>query len=339
VARFLTLAGRAREGFDLVDDAIRMAEELGDVELLADSLNTRGVARVMLGDARWIEDAERSLELALEATSWRAARAYINLGSTLLWEAGEIARAERVMREGLGFAEGIGAGLAARWSRGNLVESLFHLGRWDEALAFADEEIANPEPHYMQPDCRRYRALIRLARGDERGALDDIEAGLEQSRSIRDPQDFLPALAWRAFCLVRTGDVRGAARSLNELLELQDTLEQPDVPGPSVVLLAHAIVELKEAPALQFSTTPKTPWQGAALAIVEGDAALAADQLAAIGARAFEAQARLEAARRLGEAGRTPDAEAQLAGALRFYREVGATAAVRSGEALLRAAS
>jgi tetratricopeptide (TPR) repeat protein len=106
VARFLTLAGRAREGFDLVDDAIRMAEELGDVELLADSLNTRGVARVMLGDARWIEDAERSLELALEATSWRAGRAYINLGSTLLWEAGEIARAERVMREGLGFAEG-----------------------------------------------------------------------------------------------------------------------------------------------------------------------------------------------------------------------------------------
>jgi class 3 adenylate cyclase/tetratricopeptide (TPR) repeat protein len=340
VARFLTLAGRAREGAGLVEDAIRMAEELDDVELLADALNTRGVARVMVGDATWIDDMERSLELALEVKSWRAGRAYINLAETLLMESGEISRAEALMREGLDFAEALGIGLAVRWSRSTLVEELFHLGRWDESLAFAEEEIANPEPHYMQPTCRRYRALIGLARGDEAGALGDIEAAVEQSRSIRDPQTLVPALVWRAFCRVSTGDARGAETSVRELVELQRALEQPESNGPAAVLLASALVSLGRAAELpQFGIGQESPWQRAATAIAEGNPDLAADELAAIGAKSFEAQARLEAARIARQAGRATDAEAQLAQALLFYGGVGAKAAIREGEALLAAAS
>jgi len=340
VARFLTLAGRAREGIEHVEEAIRMAEELDDVELLADALNTRGVARVMMADPTWIDDMEQSLKLALEVKSWRAGRAYINLAETLLMDAGDVPRAEALMREGLDFAEALGIGLAVRWSRSTLVEVLFHLGRWDESLAFAEEEISNPEPHYMQPTCRRYQALIRLARGDDAGALEDIEAGVEQSRSIRDPQALVPALAWRAFCLVSTGDARGAEASVRELFELQRALEQPESYGPAAVLLAHALVELGRAAELtQFGIARDSPWQRSAIAIVEGNPDLAADELAAMGAKSFEAQARLEAARVFREAGRTPDAEAQLAEALPFYRGVGATAAIREGEALLAAAS
>jgi class 3 adenylate cyclase/tetratricopeptide (TPR) repeat protein len=340
VARFLTLAGRYGEGLELVEDAILMARELGDDELLADSLNTRGVARVGVGDPRWLEDLEGSLALALEAKSWRAGRAYINLASTLIQDVGDIQRAEELMREGLAFAESIGVVLAVRWSRSNLVDALFHLGRWDEALALADEEIANPEPHYMQPTCRRYRALVRLARGDAPGALDDIEAGTTQSRAIRDPQDLVPALAWRAFCLARTGDARGAEAALGELVEVQRALEQPEAYGPSAVLVAHVLRDLgREEGRAELHIPPATPWQRAALAIVDGDLLGAADELAAMPTRALEAHARLEAARALREEGRHSEAEAQLAQALAFYREVGATAAVREGEALLATAS
>jgi tetratricopeptide (TPR) repeat protein len=340
VARFWTLAGRPGEGLDLVQVAIEMAEQLGDDELLADSLNTRGVARVMTGDHRWREDMEHSLALALEAKSWRAGRAYINLASTLVQDMAEVAQAEPIMREGLAFAEGLGIGLAIRWSRSNLVEALFHLGRWDEAITYADEELANPEPHYMQSTCRRCRALIRVERGDEHGALEDIDAGMLQSRSIRDPQDFVPALAWRAFCLIRLGDDAGALSALDELEDLRTDAERTELYGPSSVLLAHVAVGLgRELNLVGAGTRPLTPWQEAGVAILSGDLAGAADQLGAVGARAFEARARLEAARALREEGRSRDAEAQLAQALAFYGGVGATAAVREGEALLAAAS
>ena len=48
-----------------------------------------------LGDPGWEEDIERSLELALRANSFRVARAYINLGSTLLDMAGDLVRGRR----------------------------------------------------------------------------------------------------------------------------------------------------------------------------------------------------------------------------------------------------
>jgi class 3 adenylate cyclase/tetratricopeptide (TPR) repeat protein len=338
VARFRTLAGRVREGLELTDAAIAMAEEIGDAELLADSLNTRGVARVMSRDGRWREDLERSLALALEGKSWRAGRAYINLATTMFQEAGELVRAEELMREGLAFANQLG--LSTRWSRSTLVEFVFHLGRWDEALALANEEIGTPEPHYMQTTCRRYRSLIRLARGDQPGAVDDVEAGAAQSRAIRDPQDMVPALAFRAFCAARTGDLAGASASLEELIELIAALEQPERYGPPVVLIADVLVDLgRESDIGAFGVNHETPWQRAALALIGGDVVRAADELSAIGARTFEAGSRLRAARMLREAKRNTEAGAQLAQALAFYRSVGASAAIREGEELLPAAS
>jgi hypothetical protein len=58
-----------------------------------------------------------------------------------------------------------------------------------------------------------------------------------------------------------------------------------------------------------------------------------------MGARAFEADARLAAAGALREAGRDAEAERQLESALDFYRSVGATRYVADAEKLLAAAS
>ena len=339
VARFSTLAGRARAGHELAESAIEMAEELGDDELLADSLNTRGVARTMLDDPRWLDDLERSLELALAAKSWRAGRAYINLGSTLIQDSGELVRAEALMRDGLEFAEGLGVGLAVRWSRSNLAEALFHLGRWEEALALADEEISNPEPHYMQSTSRRYRALIRMARGDLDGARSDVDEGLVQSRSIRDPQDLVPGLAWSVFCLARMGEPEAARGLLGELTSLRAELEYDEMYGPAAVLLALGAVDLGFPDAAELGIHPRGPWLRAAGAILRGELEEAADELAGMEAKAFEADVRLAAARALRAEGRDAEAGRQLAGALAFYRSVGATQYLREGEALLAAAS
>jgi class 3 adenylate cyclase/tetratricopeptide (TPR) repeat protein len=340
VARFLALAGRNREGLELAERAIAMAEELGDDELLIDTLNTRGIARSGLGDADGIADIERSLALALEINSWRTGRGYINLGSELL-TAGEVASAEAAFREGLRFAERLGNRLSLRWIRGNLVECTFHLGLWDEALELAEGEIDDPEPHYQQQFCRLVRAHVRLARGDERGALEDAELAARGARAIRDPQALMPALALRAFSIASTGEATAVRAALAELADARRALAEEPA-GPWVVWLAFALLEIggkSELSGGEDELGMPTPWRDAALAIGRGDLVSAADILRAIGSVAFEAHVRLEAARRLTAEGRRAEAAAQLSGALSFYRGVGAARAVRDGEALLAAAS
>ena len=341
VSRFWTISGRNTEGIALAERAIAMADELGDDELLADVLNTRGIARSNLGQDGWREDLERSLALALERKSWRAGRAYINLADVLLNNAGDIAAAEKLMREGLNFAEGLGIRLATRWSRGNLADALFHLGRWDEAMAFMDLELDDPESHYLQPLSRRNRAYIRLARDDDAGVREDSDAGTTQSQAIQDPQDLIPALVSRVFCLASLGEANAANAVLEELAATQDESEQPGVYGPSAVILAETLVELERENDFDrfLRSDHATPWHDAARPIVAGEWSRTAELLETMSARTFEAHTRLLAARRLREAGRRNEADAELQCALAFYRSVGATRYIREGEALLAEAS
>jgi hypothetical protein len=254
--------------------------------------------------------------------------------------AGEVARAEATLREGLRFAERVGARLSLRWVRGNLVECMFHLGLWDEALELAEGEIDDPEPHYQQSMCRMVRAHVRLARGDERGALEDAELAARDARAIRDPQALMPALALRAFSIASSDDATAASAALAELADARRVLAEPEPAGPWVVWRAFALLELgRESELSRDELGMPTPWRDAALAIGHGDLVSAADILRAIGSVAFEAHVRLEAARRLTAEGRRAEAAAQLSGALSFYRGVGAARAVREGEALLAAAS
>jgi len=339
-ARFLALAGRSREALELAEQAIAMAEELDDTEMLSDTLNTRGVARSDVGDPEWVGDLEQSLALALEIKSRRAARAYQNLGSLLASNAGEVAKAVALLREGLQFAERLGLGLSLRWFHGELADCAFILGNWEEALRLAEEEIADPEPHQVQAWCRSVRASVRLARGDRVGAVEDAEVQAKMARSIRDPQVLLPALSVLAYVLARTGDAEGATAALAELAHTSRALEASA--GTWSLVLAFALLELgREAELLEKveELGPPTPWREAALAVARSDLVGAADLLRTTGAATLEAHARLRAARRLTEEDRRAEGSEQLARALSFYRMVGATAVVREGEALLAAAS
>jgi class 3 adenylate cyclase/tetratricopeptide (TPR) repeat protein len=337
VARFLALAGRYAESLELVEQAIQMADDLGDDDLLGDALNTRGISYGSLVDPRWEADLERSLEIALRANSFRASRAYLNFGSVLADYRGDLPRAQAVEREGLAFSRRLGLeSVVQRWFRGNLAEGAYYLGDWDEALELADEEIAGVQ-HYMQHSCHMYRARIRQARGDGVGAGEDIETALDLAREIRDPQSLHPVLASAAELALQRGDVESARRSLDALGRPGDHLEA----GLWVVTAAFARHGLGRDDEIRAGrgSTPPTPWSDAALAIADGDFARAGDILEGTGARTLVAAARLGAAKQLVAEGRRAEAAAQLAPALAFYREVGASAYVRQAEGLLAAAS
>ena len=344
LARFLALAGRNEEGLARAEEAIAMALELRDEDARCDVLNTRGIARLALGDPDGISDIEASLQLALEAKSWRASRGYLNLGSTLLMNVADVARAEATYEEGLRFVEALGGfPLSLRWFRGNMAESAYHAGRWDETLALAERELGDPQPHYMQQLCRMVRARIRLARDDPRGAAEDAVRAAEEGRAIRDPQALFPGLATRALCASRLGDAAAAAAAIDEIAVESRNLEPTaNFDGPWVVDLALALLELgREAEVLEGDRRlgRGTPWRDAALAIGRGELEHASELLAATGSVVLEAETRLAAARRLSAEGRHAEAQRQLTPALAFYRSVGATGAIREGETLLAAAS
>ena len=343
VGRFFVLAGRTKAGLALVEEAIAMAEEVGADELVGDLLNTRGVARSNGGDDEGgIADLERSLELGLKANSPFLTRAYLNLGSVLFDNHGELERAEWLTREGLGHAERMGLALSQRWFRANLADSAFQGGLWDESLELAGQVIEQSEANYLTSASLLDRALIRLARGDAGGARSDAELCADLARQVRDPQALMPALAGFAFCAASTGDVGAARAALSELLAEENALgEDRRQKSPAVVLAAFALLELGMES--EFRSAPAgpgkpTPWFEAAAAIGDGDVVRAADILQSFGAVAFEAHARLRAAQRLARDGRRAEAADQLARALAFYRSVGAAGAIREAEELLPAA-
>ncbi len=334
VARFLSLAGRYERALELVGQAVDMAEALGDDELLGDALNTRGVVRSYLGDPGWEQDSMRSLELGLRSNSFRAGRAYINLGSMLADVNGDLVRAEAVTREGLAFTERMGFSWTALcWFEGNLAEITYLSGAWDEALAFA-ESVITGETHYMQQVGFGVRAEIRMAQGDDQGAGKDVVVSLQKARAIRDPQALDPALVLAARAAYRNGDPTAAHALIDEL-------SAPERAGSFLVraaLVCHDLSRELLLPARAHGVSV-TPWAEVSTAIAAGELVRAAEILGRRGARALEADVWLRAARATAGEGRHAEAAAQLAPALAFYREVSATALVREAEALLAEAS
>jgi class 3 adenylate cyclase/tetratricopeptide (TPR) repeat protein len=338
LARFNGLAGRSREALALAEEAILMAEELADDHLLSDVLNARGVARTALGDIDGgIADLERSLDLGRASGSPWWLRAQTNLASTLAEFRGDLRRAEALYREGLEISERQELLLQSRWFRSNLVNVDFITGAWDECVGLAEIEIADPTPHYMQQSCLQARGFVRLARGERDGALADLLASVARARAIRDPQALWPALASVALARAQSGDAEGAHAALDELGDLRR--EQPEAGrgGELVVIVALAELLLEREPE-DGAAHDESPWEDAAAAAAAGDLAAVVETFDRIGARTYEAYARLLLARRLLEQGRRAEASAELGAALAFFREVGASALTREAEELLPAA-
>jgi hypothetical protein len=305
--------------------AIAMAEALGLEEIAANALNTVGVSRFWDGDLAGLEDIERSIASALEFASPVVVRGYINLRACLL-QLGELDRAAEAQAEARQMALRFGQMLQLQFLEEGEAHQWYWRGRWDDCLELANRRIAESEagsPQYGAGDFRRYRALIRLARGDTAGALADARAALAAARRVRDPQNVQPALAdgARILCAANLDDE--AAELADELLAGWTAAREDNF---GLCWVARRLGRSERFLVALDRHPIHSPWKEAAGAVVHEDFARAAEIYAEMGDVSDEAYARLHAG----------DPES-VAKALAFYRSVGATRYVREGEALLAA--
>jgi class 3 adenylate cyclase/tetratricopeptide (TPR) repeat protein len=342
LARFRMLGDEDERALEVGREGLAMAEELGLDSIRARLLNTVGVSRVKVGDRAGLEDIERSLE-ATEPGSPERLRAFINLASTLS-ELGELERSFALHKEGLQEAERAAAPGPVRWLQAEVCFHEYLVGRWEDALARVEgflAEAGTRERHYMDPAALWIRAEMRLATGDDAGALADSELTLSFGRDAQDPQVLFPALALHAHVLLATGRREEAARFIDELLGLMESRRTGFI-SYWAMPLAFVLTELGRTSDLKTlfgGARVRTRWVDAAEAYGRGALVESADLLAAMGAVAVEAFVRLRAAESLVEAARRAEADAQLQQALAFFRSVGATAYIREAESLFAASA
>jgi tetratricopeptide (TPR) repeat protein len=200
----------------------------------------------------------------------------------------------------------------------------------------AGEFLAETEagsPHYEENQNRNVRALMRLARGDPDGALDDTEKSLARAREVKDAQNLCPTLAVRAFVLLSVGESDAARKLAVEVVESWAGVEQVVLTWGGVGAVA-AIAALDGVDHLEALESQRSLWIAAALEFVAGNLERAAEIYARIGSLADEAYARLKAAEQLMGIGDLSRAEAMRKDALAFYRSVGADRYVREARAM-----
>ena len=337
-ARYRFLAGEVEPALHQAREALAMAQSLDLNDIRIHALTTVGSAKEYLGDTTGRDDLEEAIEVGLATNSPMAAGAMNNL--TVFLDTTDMRRVEDLFRQGRQEAERVGDATLLRFLRGNSIFPHWILGEWDEALATANEFIAECErglPTILEGPTRLLRACIVMSRGKADAALPDLRRGLELARSARkDPDAIVPALIRNAWAHLRLGRVTEARTAFEEAL--------PHVvrhPHSRPWMLAEVAYELQDTSVVRdvFLQLPPSPGHKAMIAVLEGDFATAAQGYDEAGLFLFEAEARLRWAEQLARAGRRPEAEVEIERALGFYRPNGATLFVEWGERLLAEAA
>jgi tetratricopeptide (TPR) repeat protein len=285
-----------------------------------------------------VTDLERAIALARHANSPQSSRGFNNL-ATVHAHLGHLARAFEHYDEARREAERFGHGVALRWLAAERIVENYWRGRWDEALESAATLL---EPHggvaLPQIEPLLVSAKIHLARADASSAEAIASRAVEAARAVDDVQNLFPALAVGAHIAVSSGHAKKSAALVDELLTHWDDVGRV-LASWWLLDLVVAVASLgrdREFDLIRNRVAVATLWFDAAASAADGAWLRAAGLFAEIGSAPDEAFARLRAAEELVAAGRTSEAEPELAAALAFYRSVRATAHIDRAEAALR---
>ncbi|MGW1624057.1 helix-turn-helix transcriptional regulator [Streptomyces sp. NPDC002172] len=155
------------EAFAAAERAVEYARMVGAREIELNARVTLGCLMVDAGDVdNGLAELERVKDAALqEGVAHVAGRAYTNLPSELE-SVGRSREAVPIQREGIAFARRYGLLDAEAWIWGNLSESLYALGQWDEAAEAAAGALGSAASAKPRGAGALHFAHVALARGD-----------------------------------------------------------------------------------------------------------------------------------------------------------------------------
>jgi class 3 adenylate cyclase/tetratricopeptide (TPR) repeat protein len=333
VSRYRMLAGHWDEAISLGNQALALADEIGNDEIRAHALNNIGTARVSAGDHGGLEDLERAVEIARAANSRELPRVINNLAGSLV-SAGEMRRALGLWRENAVLAQEMGDAAIARFARSILPVMSYFDGSWDDAVRLADEFIVDVEAtggHSQESSVRGVRGRIRYARGDAQGARDDAQRAVASARRSGNPQDVSFPLSFAAWLSLRLGSPDEAAAFVEEAIAAV-TL----APDEMNLELAFVLIELRRTADLERLVSVMAParWRDVYEAIAAGRYGEAAGIAEALESSPWVAELRFAEAGRLAREGQAPQARELLKKAVAFWRSVGATQFLGDAEEL-----
>jgi tetratricopeptide (TPR) repeat protein len=279
---------------------------------------------------------------------------YNNLAEPV-WLVEGPAAAMAVCEDGVDFAERRGLSEAAMWLRASTLGPLLDLGRWEEAVALADEAIAWDLAHggdYLAIGCRRYVTLVLAWQGDLIAARDLAGRVLPRAREIDDLQQLVPALVNAALVEQASGDRAAALALVEEAARLtaeraggrrflgQHLADMVRVAAGPAPALARDLVDDAEATATRYRLTAATARAVLAEATGEPEPAAAHYAEAAAGWSAYgqvleHALALLGQGRCLAQLGH-PDATPVLRVAHHHLESLGARPPAAEASALLQ---
>jgi DNA-binding CsgD family transcriptional regulator len=170
------------------EQAIALAERLGELDVLSHALNNVGAMEVESGDRGGLRKLERSLELALASGhEEHAARAYTNLQSGLL-RVPDHALADRYAAEGIAYCREHDLDAWDQYMSGWKAWSLLEQGHWNEAGDVAESVANRPGvavPSRITPLV--VLGLLRARRGDPDvwGPLDEALRLAQQTQELQ----------------------------------------------------------------------------------------------------------------------------------------------------------
>ncbi|GEC06891.1 helix-turn-helix transcriptional regulator [Streptomyces spinoverrucosus] len=243
VASWSMLHQPGAEALAAAERAVEYARMVGAREVELNARVTRGVLLVDAGDieaglAEMYEIKEQALAGSFTHV---AGRTYVNLPSEL--EAvGRSGEAAGILEEGIGFAQKYGLLDTAAWIWGNLSDSLFSLGRWDESAEAASNALRRGHSAKPQGTAALCLANVALARGDT------AEAGrqLAAAHGHFGTHDPMPQ-QWLPLGFIAIGVAASEGRILDARGELDRALDAGIPPGTQrygwKLLLAAATAE------------------------------------------------------------------------------------------------
>ncbi|WP_086727114.1 helix-turn-helix transcriptional regulator [Streptomyces carpinensis] len=215
------------EAFSAAERAVEYARMVGACEIEMTARLTLGGLMVEAGevDTGLAEMHQVNQYTVAHGIATVAGRSYVNLPSALE-SVGRSREAVPLLEKGIAFTRGHGLLDSEAWAWGNLAESLFTLGRWEEAADAASRSRRVGRSAKPRAFHARIRAELALARGE----LPEAAEQLADARAHFGTHDFAPQHAL-PLARIAIAVAAGEGRLLDARAELGHVLEAGFPPG------------------------------------------------------------------------------------------------------------